>query len=61
MNKASIKTEEYTDNIEEELSKTGMEISSDMDDILEHFNNLNEEIKEELNKKEQMKYLKIFR
>lgn len=45
MNKASIKTEEYTDNIEEELSKTGMEISSDMDDILEHFNNLNEEIK----------------
>ena len=45
MNKASIKTEEYTDNIDEELSKTGMEISSDMDDIIEHFEHLNEEIK----------------
>ncbi len=45
MNRASIQTKEYTENVEEELSKTGMEISSDMDDILEHFNHLNEEIK----------------
>ncbi len=45
MNRASIETEEYTENVDEELSKTGMEISSDMDDILEHFNHLNEEIK----------------
>ena len=45
MNRASMKTNEYTENIDEELSKTGMEISSDMDDILEHFHLLNEEIK----------------
>ena len=51
MNKSSIKTEEYTENTEEELSKTGMEISSDMDDILEHFNHLNEEIKRRIKEK----------
>lgn len=51
MNKASIKTEEYTNNIDEELSKTGMEISSDMDDIIEHFENLNEEIKRRIKEK----------
>ena len=51
MNKASMKTEEYTDNIDEELSKTGMDISSDMDDILEYFNSLNEEIKRRIKEK----------
>lgn len=45
MRRAAKGTKEYTNNAQEELAKTGMEISDDMDDVLECFNELNENIK----------------
>lgn len=38
-------TSEYCDNIEEELSRTGIDVGEDMNDVLQHFHELNRKLK----------------
>ena len=48
MNISSL-TSEYCDNVEEELDKIAIdEVAEDMDDILKHFNNLNEQLHDKM-------------
>ena len=46
------KTSEYCDNVEEELSRIGIEVSSDMDEILEHFYKLNNSLEKQMYEKQ---------
>lgn len=41
---------EYCDNIDEELSRIGIDIGEDMNDILNHFHELNKELKNKMYK-----------
>ena len=49
MDKVSEKSE-YCDNIDEELSRIGIDIGEDMNDVLKHFHQLNKELKIKMNK-----------
>lgn len=48
MDKVSKKSE-YCDNIDEELSRIGIDIGEDMNDVLKHFHQLNKELKIKMN------------
>lgn len=52
MDKSVINSEEYTENVKNEMSKMAMEISSDMDEVLDHFNKLNEQTKRRIKEKD---------
>ena len=60
MNKASL-TSNYCENIEEELDKIAIEqVKEDMDDVVKHFNNLNEQLLDKMYKEKAedlMKYI----
>ncbi len=51
MDKAAKKSN-YCDNVEEELSRIGLDIGSEMDEIVAHFNELNSKLKEDMYRKQ---------
>ncbi len=48
----SAKTSEFCNNIDEELSRIGIDVGEDMNDILQHFHELNRELEEEMYRKQ---------
>lgn len=61
MNISSL-TSTYCSNVEEELAKIALEReeSEDMDQILEHFNEINYKLKEKCTWKKQKNYLNLY-
>ena len=47
MDKAS-EDSEYCDNLEEELSRTGMDVGSEMDEVIKHFHELNNKLEDKM-------------
>jgi hypothetical protein len=42
------KNSEYCDNLDEELSRIGIDVGDDMDDIINHFHELNKELEDKM-------------
>ena len=51
MDKAS-KNSEYCDNVEEELSRIGLDVGEEMDEIVAYFNELNSKLKDDMYRKQ---------
>ena len=51
MDKAA-KNSEYCDNFEQELSRIGLDVGEEMDEIIAHFNKLNDKLKDEMYRKQ---------
>ena len=51
MDKAA-KNSEYCDNFEQELSRIGLDVGEEMDEIISHFNRLNDKLKDEMYRKQ---------
>ena len=51
MDKAA-KNSEYCDNFEQELSRIGLDVGEKMDEIIAHFNKLNDKLKDEMYRKQ---------
>ncbi len=51
MDKAA-KNSEYCDNFEQELSRIGLDVGEEMDEIISHFNKLNDKLKDEMYRKQ---------
>ena len=51
MDKAS-KNSDYCDNFEQELSRIGLDVGSEMDEIIAHFNKLNDRLKDDMYRKQ---------
>lgn len=51
MDKAA-ENSEYCDNFEEELSRIGLDVGEEMEEIVEHFNKLNDELKDKMYRKQ---------
>ena len=48
----SAETSEYCNNIDEELSRIGIDVGEEMDEILKHFHELNKELEEKMYRKQ---------
>ena len=51
MDKAA-KNSEYCDNFEQELSRIGLDVGEEMDEIIAHFNKLNDKLKDDMYRKQ---------
>ena len=57
MDKAA-KNSEYCDNVEEELSRIGLDVGEEMDEIVSYFNELNSKLKDDMYRKQAEKIFK---